>query len=99
MNPENNLFDEIYSAVCRLSERGTPRDRIKIKTSFITQILLKKHIWESDEWFIRMGTEHTKIFGVDISFDHFDNDIVIYDTDRACFDNKFRIVIPIKVNL
>lgn len=99
MDIENNLFDKMYSAICQLSERGTPRNRIKVTTSFITQSLLVKHIRESDEWFIRVHTEHTKIFGVDISFDHFENDIVIYDTGRACFDDKFKIVIPIKVYL
>jgi len=100
MDTENNLFDEIYSSICQLSERGTPRNRIKVMTSFITQSLLVKHIRESDEWFTRaVHTEHTKIFGVDISFDHYKNDIVIYDTGRACFDGKFKIVIPIKVYL
>jgi hypothetical protein len=101
MNTENNLFDEIYSAIYELSKMGTPRDRIKITTSFITKRLLEENIQESILWHIRTRVEkdYSNIFGIDISFDHFKNDIVIYDTGRACFDNKFRIVIPIKVKL
>lgn len=101
MNTENNLFDEIYSAVCKLQSLGVPQDRIKVTTSFITQRLLEENIQASIMWHMRtrIKDEDFSIFGIDISFDHFENDIVIYDTGRACFDDKFKIVIPIKVYL
>lgn len=101
MDTENNLFEEIYSAIYQIQKLGTPRNRIKITTSFITKRLLEENIQESILWQIRTRVEkdYSNVFGIDISFDHFENDIIVYDTGRACFDDKFKIVIPIKVYL
>lgn len=86
---ELGLLNKISIAISILESEGSSKNDIKITTSFIIKRFIEEEIQK------RPGLNLEKIFGVDISFDHFSNDIVIYDKANACIDEKFKIVIGV----
>ena len=90
------LFSKIQQSIYELQSLNSQIENIKITTSFITKRLFEEAISNYQNYEIaRLNAHGSKIFGVEISFNHFSNDIVIYDETRACIDEIFKItVIP-----
>lgn len=89
-----NLLNKIQEAIYTLEVNNVDRENIKITTSFITKRLLEEIISEESMYNVtNLDSKANKIFGIKISFNHFSNDIVIYDVTRACIDDKFKITL------
>lgn len=89
------MIEKIKEAIFLLKSLGSNSTSIVVTTSFITQQLLEKEFREK-YLFINSQTSKVStmtIFGAYISFDHFSNDIVIYDKTKACYDNNFIVTI------
>jgi hypothetical protein len=86
------LFSRIHEAIFELESLNSRSENIKITTSFITKRLFEELMRDYYKYDI-VNVYGSKIFGVEISFNHFSNDIVIYDETRACFDEKFKVTI------
>jgi len=94
-----DLFSKIQQSIYELESLNSQRENIKITTSFITKRLFEEAISNYSSYEIaKLNAHGSKIFGVEISFNHFSNDIVIYDETRACLDDRFKITVhpPIK---
>ena len=88
------LFSKIQQSIYELESLNSQRENIKITTSFITKRLFEEAISNYGNYEIaKLNAQGSKIFGIEISFNHFSNDIVIYDETRACIDGKFKIII------
>ena len=88
------LFSKIQQSIYELESLNSQRENIKITTSFITKRLFEEAISNYSNYDIEKLSAHgSKIFGVEISFNHFSNDVVIYDETRACFDDRFKITV------
>lgn len=89
-----DLFSKIQQSIYELENLNSQRENIKITTSFITKRLFEKAISNYSNYEIaKLNAHGSKIFGVKISFNHFSNDIVIYDETRACIDERFKITV------
>jgi len=87
-----NLFSKIQQSIFELESLNSQRENIKITTSFITKRLFEDAISDYSNYQIaKLNAHGSKIFGVEISFNHFSNDIVIYDETRACLDERFKV--------
>jgi len=87
-----NLFSKIQQSIFELESLNSKRENIKITTSFITKRLFEDAISDYSNYQIaKLNAHGSKIFGVEISFNHFSNDIVIYDETRACLDERFKV--------
>lgn len=90
------ILDKIQRGIFELESLNCQKQNIRITTSFIVQRLLESEIREYYNHNITMLNMYkNKIFGVEISFNHYSNDIVIYDETRACLDEQFKIKIKI----
>jgi len=89
------LLDVIHNAVCELKIKGSLGSDIKITTSFLTKKVLEDEV-QCFKNTAPIKESGNSIFGIEISFNHFDNDIVIYDKTRACLDDKYKIIISSK---
>ena len=91
-----DLFSKIQQSLFELESLNSQRENIKITTSFITKRLFEEAISDySNYGILELNSHGNKIFGVEISFNHFSNDIVIYDETRACFDERFKITLSV----
>ena len=91
---EIDLFSKIQQSLFKLESLNSQRENIKITTSFITKRQFEEAISDhSTHQIAKLSTHGSKIFGVEISFNHFSNDIVIYDETRACLDERFKVTI------
>ena len=89
-----DLFSKIQESIFELESLNSQRDNIKIATSFVTKRLFEEAISDySNHQIAKLNARGSKIFGVEISFNHFSNDIVIYDETRACLDERFKVTI------
>lgn len=89
-----DLFNKIHEAIYKLEANNSFRENIKITTSFITKRIFEEVISDySMSDVAKLNARGNKIFGVEISFNHFSNDIVIYDETMACIDERFKITI------
>jgi hypothetical protein len=86
-----NILELIQDAIFELQSKGTRTENIKITTSFVIKRLIEKEIVEGYNF--NTANFNDKIFGVSVSFDHFANEIVIYDKNNACLREDFKIVI------
>ena len=87
-----NLFSKIQQSIFELESLNSKRENIKITTSFITKKLFEDAISDYSNYQIaKLNAHGSKIFGVEISFNYFSNDIVIYDETRACLDERFKV--------
>ena len=91
-----DLFSKMQQSIYELESLSSQRENIKITTSFMTKRLFEEAISNYSSYEIaKLNAHGSKIFGVEISFNHFSNDIVIYDETRACIDERFKVtVIP-----
>ena len=89
------ILDKIHESVHRLLSIGSERENIKITTSFITKKIIEEAIYKNSMMDYLQGAKPYQIFGANISFDHYSNDIVIYDVTRACYVEDFMITIQI----
>lgn len=86
------LLDKIQRGIFELESLNSRRENIRITTSFLVQRLLEDKIREYYNHNITMLNMYkNKIAGVEISFDHYSNDIVVYDETRACLDERYKI--------
>lgn len=91
-----DLFSKIQQSLFELESLNSQRENIKITTSFITKRLFEDAISDYSNYQIaKLNTHGSKIFGVEITFNHYSNDIVIYDETRACLDEKFKITLSV----
>lgn len=91
---EVDLFNKIQLAIYELECLNSRKENIKITTSFITKRLFEYAISDySDHRIEKLNTHGSKIFGVEITFNHYSNDIVIYDETKACLDEKFKVTL------
>lgn len=89
-----DLFSKIQQSIYELESLNSQRENIKIITSFITKRLFEEAVSNYSNYEIaKLNAHGNKIFGVEISFNHFSNDIVIYDETRACIDGRFKITV------
>lgn len=89
-----DLFSKIQQSIYELESLNSKRENIKITTSFITKRLFEEAITNYSNYEVaKLNAHGSKIFGVEISFNHFLNDIVIYDETRACIDKRFKITV------
>lgn len=94
-----DLFIKIQQSLFELECLNSQRENIKITTSFITKRLFEEAISDYSNYGIaKLNSNGNKIFGVEISFNHFSNDIVIYDETRACLDYRFKITLSVYKN-
>lgn len=94
-----DLFSKIQQSLFELEGLNSKRENIKITTSFITKRLFEEAISDHSNYGIAKINSHgNKIFGVEISFNYFSNDIVIYDETRACLDDRFKITLSVSKN-
>lgn len=94
-----DLFNKIQQSIFELESLNSQRENIKITTSFITKRLFEEAISNYSNYEIaKLNARGSKIFGADISFNHYCNDIVIYDETRACFDERFKVTISVLQN-
>lgn len=89
-----DLFSKIQQSIYELEILNSQRENIKITTSFITKRLFEEAISNYSNYEIaKLNTQENKIFGVEISFNNYSNDIVIYDETRACLDERFKVTL------
>lgn len=95
-----NLLNKIQQSIYELENLNSKKENIKITTSFITKRLFEEVIRDHLHYGVIEQKIHDipisgdiKLLGVDISFNHYSNDIVIYDETRACIDERFKIII------
>lgn len=94
-----DLFSRIQQSLFELEGLNSQRENIKITTSFITKRLFEEAFSNYSNYDIaKLNSHGNKIFGVEVSFDHFSNDIVIYDKTRACFDDRFKTTLSVSKN-
>jgi hypothetical protein len=86
-----NILELIQNAIYELEKKGTRAKNIKITTSFVIQRLIVDVVLE--KYNINNANLNDIFFGVSISFEHFANEIVIYDKNMACLCEDFKIVI------
>jgi len=81
-----NIIDKIHGCIIDLEMSGSKRRDIVITTSYI----VKKFI-EDEASYISGSrvSDLVTIHGVKISFEHFTNDIVIYDKHKACLNGEY----------
>lgn len=90
------LIDKILEAIFELESLNCRKENIKITTSFITKRLFEYAIRDySYHHITELNTHGNKMFGVEVSFNHYSNDIVIYDERKACLNKMFKIKIKI----
>lgn len=91
-----DLFSKIERSIFELESLNSRKENIRITTSFIVQRLLEGEIREYYNHNITMlNMYNNKIFGVEISFNHYSNDIVIYDETRAPLDERFKVTLSV----
>ena len=91
-----DLFSKIQQSLFELESLNSQRENIKITTSFITKRLFEDAISDNSNYQIaKLNAHGSKIFGVEISFNHYSNEIVIYDETRACLDKTFKVTLSI----
>ena len=89
-----DLFNKIHLSIYELESLNCKRENIKITTSFIIKKLFEEAVSNYAKYEIAKLSPHgSRIFGVDISFNHFENNIVVYDETIACIDERFKIII------
>jgi hypothetical protein len=89
-----DLFSKIQQSLFDLESLNSQKKNIKITTSFITKRLFEEAISNYSNYEIaKLNAHGSKIFGVEISFNHFSNDIIIYDETRACLDERFKVTL------
>ena len=89
-----DIFSKIQQSIYELESLNSQKGNIKITTSFITKRLFEKAVSNYSSFEVtKLNANGSKIFGIDISFNHFSNDIVIYDETRACIDERFKITV------
>ena len=90
------LIDKILEAIFELESLNCRKENIKITTSPFTKRLLEYEIREcANHNIAKLNYHGYKIFGIEVSFNHYFNDIVIYDETRAFTDERFKIIIKI----
>ena len=91
-----DLFSKIQQSLFELESLNSQRENIKITTSFITKRLFEDAISDYSNYHIaKLNAHGSKIFGVEITFNHYSNDIVIYDETRACLDERFKVTLSV----
>lgn len=90
------ILDKIQRAIFELESLNSRKENIKITTSFLVKRLLDDEIRRYYDHNITMLNMYkTRIYGVELSFDHYSNEIVIYDKTMAPLDEMFKIIIKI----
>lgn len=91
-----DLFSKIQQSIYELEMLNSQRENIKITTSFITKRLFEEAISNYSNYEIaKLNAHGSKILGIEISFNHYSNNIVIYDETRACFDDRFKVTLSV----
>lgn len=91
-----DLFSKIQQSLFELESLNSQRENIKIITSFVTKRLFEDAISDYSNYQIsKLNAHGSKIFGVEITFNHYSNDIVIYDETRACLDERFKVTLSV----
>jgi hypothetical protein len=85
------ISELIQNAIFELNSKGCRTENIKITTSFVIQRLIEKELVERFNF--NLANLNNIFFGASISFDHFANEIVVYDKNNACLREDFKIVI------
>jgi hypothetical protein len=89
-----DLISKIQESIFELESLNSQRKNIKITTSFVVKRLFEEAISDyTNHEIAKLNTHGSKIFGTEVSFNHFSNDIVIYDETRACLDEKFKVTL------
>lgn len=85
------FFEKIEEAIYELEFLGCERKDLKITTSS----LIKFHLvnFDIDIFKFVKNKNYVQMFGVNISFDHYENSIVVYDVNKACVNDKYKIII------
>lgn len=90
------LINKIHRAIFELENLNSRKENIKITTSFITRDLIENDIRDyTNHHIAKLNIHGNKMFGVEVSFNHYSNDIVIYDETKACLNKMFKIIIKI----
>ena len=93
------LLNKILEGIFELESLNSRKENIRITTSFITKRLFEYAIRDyANHNIAKLNYHGNKIFGVEASFNHYSNDIVIYDETRACIDERFKVIIKINGN-
>jgi hypothetical protein len=87
----DNISELIQNAIIELKSKACRTENIKITTSFVIQRLIEKELVKGYNF--KVVNLNNIFLGVSISFDHFANEIVIYDKNMACLCEDFKIVI------
>lgn len=86
-----NLLIKIQQSIYELMILGSREENIIITTSFITERIIERGLKDYSKPDAMKLIP--KIYGVSVSFNHFSNDIVIYDKTMACYSDNFKITI------
>ena len=86
------LFHKIQNAIYLLETIGSKREDLKITTSFVVKRIIENQLHQINT-LVNLNSCGSKIFGIDVCFDHFDNDIVVYDKTKACLRKDYKILI------
>ena len=85
-----DIINNIHRSILTLQKLGSNVENIKITTSPFTKAVIERDlcIFDPSE---PINAKYLRMFGVEVSFDHFSNEIVIYDKERACMDDRFKV--------
>jgi hypothetical protein len=85
------ILDKIQKAIHYLEDLGCEKKDLKITTS--TLIKYDLVIFDIDIFTFVKNKNYVQMFGVNIYFDHYENNIVVYDINKACVNDKYKIII------
>jgi len=85
------IIDKIQETINYLEALGCEKKDLKITTSSLIKYDLV--IFDIDIFTFVKNKNYVQMFGVNIFFDHYENNIVIYDINKACVNDKYKIII------
>jgi hypothetical protein len=84
-----NILDKIQLSIACLEMSGSIKENIIITTSFLYKPFFEELLN------VKIKKEKNYIFGCEFLFNHFKNEIVIYDKTKACLNKNFLIKIEL----
>ena len=84
-----NIIDKIQLSIAGLEMSGSSKENIIITTSFLCVPFFEEYLN------LKIKKENNYIFGCEFLFNHFKNEIVIYDKTKACLNKNFLIKIEL----
>lgn len=87
-----SVLDAIQESVVKLKKLNCNEDDLQITMSCFFKGKIENDLSYDYDRFMLRG-DNNKILGVSVRFDHFDNEVVVYDKKRAGLDKKYKITI------